>query len=342
MFTTQQQQQQLTGAEVDAFLLNAFGYDVEVESTVDDVDTLILDLFSDIDSVPEQVPEPEVLYTDDDLRTLVDNDVTQLFTDESIAARNDFKPAVFQPNDNLTPHRGRYTQQDAVSTGHSYLLYTLENGQRRFHAFETHKQRQIATATWISRGVEVHERCIGTNLTKPFLDIDGSLDLTDNELLRIACTFVYVLMDTRIGMSQIMEWDMNRSDREVSVDTFIANFEKDVKDRAADPRSEVAVWGYTSNTKRSMHIVAQQVVTTGANIKAIAQRVKNMLPEGPMRDSVDVIGGDLSFGLRLPNCGKAGDMSRKLEFKFATTVDDHVPSPWLHDDTCVDSRRNGR
>ena len=319
LMMTTQQQQQISGAEVDAFLLNAFAADLPADA-----------------SEPE--PEPEVSYTDDDLKNIKDDDAPT-FTDAAIAARNNFEPQVFEPIDSSTPRRGKPTQDAAVKTGKDYLLYTLENGYRSFHAFETHRQREIATATWISRGVEVHERCIGTKLSRPFLDIDGNMDLTDDNIKYIIGAFIYTLKSVDMGMPQNMEWHMNSDECDVSTDTCIANFNRDVQNRVADPRTEVAVWGYTSNTKRSLHIVAQQVVTTGANIKRIAQRVKDFLPEGPMRDSVDAIGNDSSFGLRLPNCGKGGDMSRKLEFKFATTVDDHVPTPWLRDDTCDDMVR---
>jgi hypothetical protein len=310
------QEQQISEFELDTFLLNMFEFDMPVE-----------------EAEVEQESEPEMTFDDEDLKTIKD-DEEPIFTDEAIEARNGFEPAVFKTDDLVTPRRGQYTQDAAIKTGNDYLIYTLENGYRSFHAFETHNQREIAAATWISRGVEVHERCIGTSLCRPFLDIDGSLDLTDDNLKSIIVAFIHILKTIDMGMSQSMEWHMNNDDRDVSVDTFIADFKRDVQNRVADPRTEVAVWSYTSNTKRSMHIIAQQVVTTGANIKRIAQRVKDFLPEGLMRDSVDAIGNDSSFGLRLPNCGKSGDMSRKLEFKVATTVGDHVPTPWLHDDTC--------
>lgn len=292
-------QQQLSGDEVDTFLLNMFASDSPVE---------------------EAEQEPEIY--------------------------NNVQPVEVEP-EHTCSYKKYYAQDDAWNSGRDFVI---QDGNHKFYAFNTHKERQSAAATMASRGMSVHERVNGSKLARPVLDVDGDASLTDADIKIIEETFVAVLHEFELTYSASQEarhtdgpmvrnYMINESkkqqwDRDIHTRNIKDEFHAEAYETIADPRSEIASWGYNNPDRVSRHIVAQRVVTTGANVKLIAQRVKSLLPEGLIRDSMDPIGQDSSYGLRIPGCRKSDTVERRLEFIHATTTGDHVPTFWMQDDQC--------
>ena len=179
--------------------------------------------------------------------------------------------------------------QDRARAVGPYVLQINPRNGGEFYGYTSAFQLKQAAAEFAATGQDVNERVDGSKPCRPFIDFDGT----------------------------------------GSPDIVLPVVRAAVRDelRAIGSESaEIACFWYKKASKLSAHLIAQDVnLIDGNAIKQFAAGVRARLPS-ELQSSVDLIGNLKSFGLRVPNCGKGGDMSRALK------IDAYDAGNWILQD----------
>ncbi len=126
----------------------------------------------------------------------------------------------------------------------------------------------------MNEGNEIVERVQGNTPASPYIDVDASVDATDEELNLIIKTF----QDEAIEINAPLDVIINSCDRQ---------------------------------NKRSIHIIGDGYsLQNGMDIKRFSEKVKGRLH---IQSYVDKAGGDKSYGLRIAGCCKNKDKTAILD-----------------------------
>jgi len=182
----------------------------------------------------------------------------------------------------------RKTRTDALGDG-PYVLRIVSTATKAtiFHGYPTHAERAEAAAIFCDSNTEVHEIVNGTYPLYSFLDVDAPND----EL------HVNVIAEATAAFTRAIEEETGQ-------------------------RATFSIFSYTIDSKISAHIHSNVLVANGLANKRVGKRTAALMPDATA-GSIDAIGNNKSFGLRVPHCPKAGDASRTL------VGDDQYP--WIQD-----------
>ena len=171
----------------------------------------------------------------------------------------------------------RKTRKDALGDG-SYILRTVSTATKAttFHGYPTHEERAEAAALFCDSNTEVHEIVNGTHPLCAFLDVDAQNDELHANVIAEATTAFTRAIEEETGQ-----------------------------------RPTFSIFSYTIDSKISAHIHSNVLVANGLANKRVAKRTAALMPDATA-GSIDPIGNNKSFGLRIPFVPKAGDASRTL------------------------------
>lgn len=182
---------------------------------------------------------------------------------------------------------GHKTLNEARKVG-PYCLRTVSATKATlFHGYATHEERAEAAALFCDSNTETHESVNGRFPLRAFIDIDAPND--DDH--------ANVIVEATTAFTRAIEEETGQHP------TF-------------------STFHYTIASKISAHIHSNVLVANGLANKRVAKRTAELMSD-TTAGSIDAIGNNKSFGLRVPYCPKDGDASRTL------AGDDQYP--WIQD-----------